>query len=356
MIIMLTRIVDCTAGCNSNDLFQAAALLKDGQLVAFPTETVYGLGGSAYNRNAIQNIFTAKGRPSDNPLIVHVDSIEMARAVVSDLSIKAEELIHQFWPGPLTLVLPKSSRIPDEITAGLSTVAVRMPDHPVALNLIQACGLPIAAPSANLSGRPSPTSAEHVMFDLQGRIPLILNGGPCREGVESTVLDLSRTRPVILRPGAVTFEMLLPFLPDLLDVPNPHISEVSIPRAPGMKYQHYSPSAPITLYSGSQRAVCQHMKDAIEEAHNNGVKVAVILTQYPCSTAADLVFDLSDPEEEIMLHRTAQELFRCFRECDAGGVHRILLQGVSEKDLGRAVMNRMVKAAKEWIRLDGIES
>ncbi len=356
MRIMKTKMIDCALGWSDNDLQEAANLLQQGQLVAFPTETVYGLGGSALNSQAIQAIYRAKGRPSDNPLIVHVSSVEMVARVARSVPEIAGELMRRFWPGPLTLVLPKAAQIPSEITGGLDTVAIRMPDHPVALALLEASGLPIAAPSANLSGRPSPTTAEHVFRDLEGSIPLILNGGPCREGVESTVLDLSREPAVILRPGAVTYEMLLPFIPNLLEATGTVISQTEAPMAPGMKYAHYAPKAPITLYSGSEEAVCRKMCQDAHTARANGEKIGVIITQYPCKLEADLLFDFYHPDTNIMLHQTAQQLFQSFRSCDDDGVHRILLQGVSEKDLGRAVMNRMVKAAKEWIRLDRLDS
>lgn len=356
MRIMKTKMIDCTKGPCEKEIQEAALLLLQGQLVAFPTETVYGLGGSALDPTAIQEIYQAKGRPSDNPLIVHVSSIEMVSKIARFVPEIAIELMRRFWPGPLTLVLPKADQIPLEITGGLNTVAVRMPDHPVALALLEASGLPIAAPSANLSGRPSPTTAEHVLRDLEGRIPMILNGGPCREGVESTVLDLSRESAVILRPGAVTFEMLLPFLPYLTETTGAVLPQVEVPMAPGMKYAHYAPKAPITLYSGSEEAVCHKMVEDALTAKAKGEKIGVIITQYPCGLVADVIFNFYHPDVNIMLHQTAQQLFQSFRACDDDGVHRILLQGVSEKDLGRAVMNRMVKAAKEWIRLDRLDS
>jgi len=352
---METRIIDCTHGCLETDIQEAASLLQHGQLVAFPTETVYGLGGSALDPEAINAIFFAKGRPADNPLIVHVASIDMVYQVARLVPDIALVLMKAFWPGPLTLVLPKDSRIPAEITGGLDTVALRMPDHPVALALLGRTNLPIAAPSANLSGRPSPTTAEHVAFDLSGRIPLILNGGPCREGVESTVLDLSHSPEVILRPGAVTYEMLLPYLPNLTEAKGTLKSQTEVPMSPGMKYAHYAPIAPITLYTGSEVAVCRKMAADAHNARIRGEKIGVIITQYSCQPEADLLFNLYDTNTDTMLHQTAQKLFQCFRACDAGGVERILLQGVNEKDLGRAVMNRMEKAAKEWIRLDGLE-
>lgn len=353
---METRIIDCVKSCGETEIREAAFLIQHGQLVAFPTETVYGLGSSALDPEAIRAIYQAKGRPSDNPLIVHVASIEMTYQVARCLPENALTLMKAFWPGPLTLVLPKNPQIPEEITAGLDTVAIRMPDHPVALALLKSSNLPIAAPSANLSGRPSPTTAEHVFTDLNGSIPLILDGGPCREGVESTVLDLSHSPAVILRPGAVTYEMLLPFLPGLVEAKSTQKSSSSAPMSPGMKYTHYAPKAPITLYTGPYEAVCNRMSQDAQLARTSGEKIGVILTQYPCEIESDLLFNLYDPDTNRMLHQTAQQLFQCFRTCDLGGVDRILLQGVEEKDLGRALMNRMGKAAKEWICLDGLES
>ncbi len=350
---METEIYDFTAGWQESQMAHAGALLRSGQLVAFPTETVYGLGGSALDEAAARAIYTAKGRPSDNPLIVHISHREMLSQVAEQVPPVAYRLMDHFWPGPLTMILSKKPEIPDAITGGLRTVGVRMPDHAVALALIAAAGIPIAAPSANLSGKPSPTTAQHVYDDLQGRIPLILDGGACREGVESTVLDLSLGHCVILRPGAITYEMLLPFLPDLIapTLQNP-LPFAEVPKAPGMKYTHYAPKATVILYSGSRDAVCKRMIQDATAARKRGEKIGVIMTQYQFSAPADLVFDLSAADEARMLHRTAQHLFECFRACDDAGVNRILLQGVTEKELGRAVMNRMVKAAKEWICLE----
>ena len=350
---METEIYDFTEGWQPSQMIHAGELLRSGQLVAFPTETVYGLGGSAVDERAAAAIYASKGRPSDNPLIVHISHREMLAQVAEDVPQVAYQLMDRFWPGPLTMIFKKKPRIPDTMTGGLNTVGVRMPDHKVALALIDAAGVPIVAPSANLSGKPSPTTAQHVYDDLHGRIPLILDGGACREGVESTVLDLSEGHCVILRPGVITYEMLLPFLPDLiaptLQDPQP---AVNIPKAPGMKYTHYAPKAPVILYSGSREAVCKRMIEDAIAARKRGEKIGVIMTQYQFSAPADLVFDLSAAEEARMLHRTAQHLFECFRACDDAGVNRILLQGVTEKELGRAVMNRMVKAAKEWICLE----
>ena len=243
------------------DLLPAAEMLRHGRLVAFPTETVYGLGANALDPAAIRAIFVAKGRPADNPLIVHVASLSELRGVVSRLPDMALPLIARFMPGPLTLVLPRAPHVPDAVTAGLDTVAVRMPEHPVARRLIELAGVPVAAPSANRSGRPSPTTASHVLEDMAGRIPLIVDGGPCDFGVESTVLDVTGPVPVILRPGAVTIEELRTVAGIVWTVEEAatalrhareaaRLEPVGTPKSPGMKYRHYAPRTPLRVAEG----------------------------------------------------------------------------------------------------------
>src|SRR3990172_659057 len=259
----------------------AAAIIKKGGLVAFPTETVYGLGADALNPKAVLTLFEAKKRPLDNPPIVHVENARDVYRLAKTVPSKAEGLMEKFWPGPLTLVLERSELVPDVTVAGLDTIAVRMPKHNVALALINQSGCPIAAPSANLAGKPSPTTAEHVLEDLNGRIDAILDGGPTRIGVESTVLDLSVTPPQILRPGGTSLEALKEFLGDVRL--HPFVSaekELAIAEAhsPGMRHTHYAPNAKLILVEGSLENVVEKVKESIESCRIKGSKVGVLAT------------------------------------------------------------------------------
>ena len=256
----------------------AAGLLRSGQLVAFPTETVYGLGADATNAEAVLSIFRAKGRPADNPLIVHI----FDRSQLEGLCVVPDEalpLMDAFWPGPLTLLFMKLSTVPDEVTAGLPTVAVRMPSHPVAASMLKACGLPVAAPSANSSGRPSPTLASHVLEDMQGKIPLILDGGPCDVGVESTVLDLCHGTPTILRPGGVTKEMLESVLQSEVGLAGSILRPLGPDEqalSPGMRYKHYAPKATVTLVEGEESAVLTRLRELCREEAAAGRRACVL--------------------------------------------------------------------------------
>ena len=329
-------------------LKEAARCLKAGELVAFPTETVYGLGANALDASACAKIFAAKGRPQDNPLIVHVCNRAMANILVEHWTPAAELCIQHFWPGPLTLVLPKTARIPDIVTAGLANVAIRMPSHPVALGLIEETGLPIAAPSANLSGKPSPTSGSHVWRDLKDKIPLILDSGVCLVGVESTVLDVSEGIPTILRPGGVSQEQLEAILGEIrVD----KFSKNQLPRAPGMKYRHYAPRGEVILLSGSSKRVVQRMGQEIYKGHSRMKKVGVLCTLESAPSLhnrlPDLLFVLGskDRPEEV-----ASNLFEGLRLCDERGMDIILAEGIDEGGLGTAVMNRLQKAARQKIK------
>ncbi len=441
----------------------AAVALREGQTVAFPTETVYGLGGNALDPQAVKRIFAAKGRPSDNPLIVHIAALDKLDSIVSSVPPIAEQLMRQFWPGPLTMVLPRAASIPDVVTAGLDTVAVRMPDHPVALALIAASGVPVAAPSANRSGRPSPTRAEHVVEDLWGKVDVILDAGPCAVGVESTVLDVTCDPPMILRPGGVTREMIEDALGVIIAVdpaiathaqlqslvpspqslvgdeklsadhgenqsssdrgacrgaaqprpgcpssPDPSIPTLGTrdsglgtcqdfaPRSPGMKYTHYAPKAPMTLYVGPRDAVVGAIAERAAAETATGHKVGVMLTSPVPFMPGDVVIQLTEstdhrpqstetdqeqgqrskgqgaetcgpscwlrrnphldwlqtnsthapgaysPEE---LQTIANGIYDALRRFDEEGVDLILAQGVPETGLGQAIMNRLSKAA-----------
>jgi L-threonylcarbamoyladenylate synthase len=303
----------------------AAACLRRGGLVAFPTETVYGLGGAALDRAAVRRLFAAKGRPADDPLIVHIASAEHLAPLVAARPHVVDVLAARFWPGPLTLVLRRSPLVPDEVTAGLDTVAVRVPAHPVAHALLAAAGIPVAAPSANLFSRPSPTMAAHVLQDLDGRIDLVLDGGPTQVGVESTVLDLSRDVPEVLRPGAVTLDMLRLLVPGVrlrtaAEAPGPQ-------RSPGLLTKHYSPRAPLTLYEGAPERVLERIRQDVATAEAAGRRVGLLV---------------ADDDAAVM----ASRLYAALRELDAAGVDEIFARlPPASGGLSEAVADRLRRAA-----------
>jgi len=323
-------------GTSQEELAEAASILREGGLVAFPTETVYGLGADALNPSAVAKVYAAKGRPSDNPMIVHIARASDIGQLTPRLDPRMIKLIENFWPGPLTLVVAKKDNVPMVTTGGLDTVAVRMPDDPVALELIRQADVPVAAPSANLSGKPSPTKADHVIQDLSGKIDGIVRGGDCRVGIESTVLDISGKTPVILRPGIITAENIESAIGEKVEL-DPALknreglsedSDSPAPKAPGMKYKHYAPQARMMVLEGQQdkvRAEIQRLK-ALNESLGN--KVGVILF------------------EEQAFIEAAHNFFAELRELDQQGVDLILAGALSDKDgLGFAVMNRMMKSA-----------
>ena len=321
--------------CQADDasIRRAAALLRAGELVAFPTETVYGLGADALNGEAAARIFAAKGRPADNPLIAHIAGESgLAGLIAGEPCACARALMRAFWPGPMTLIFPKSPRVPREVTAGLDTVAVRMPSHPVARALIRAAQTPIAAPSANRSGRPSPTTAAHVLEDMEGRIPLILDGGPCEVGLESTVVDVTGARPRILRPGGVTLEMLEGVVGDV-DVDEGVLHQLqagSQARSPGMKYKHYAPKGEVTIVTGPRAAQeIARLYDAADER------------------AAILAFSQADygARRVYRLKNAPGELFAALRQLDEDGMETIYAEDVPTAGVGLAVMNRLMRAA-----------
>ncbi|ABR46566.1 Sua5/YciO/YrdC/YwlC family protein [Alkaliphilus metalliredigens QYMF] len=323
-------------------------MIREGKTVAFPTETVYGLGANALDSKAINKIFVAKGRPSDNPLIVHVAHRVEVDALVRVIPEKAKKLMAHFWPGPLTLVMEKSHGIPGEISAGLSTVAIRMPVHPIARTLIEKAGVPVAAPSANTSGKPSPTRAAHVIQDLRGKVDAIIAGGPCDVGVESTVLDVTEETPMILRPGGVTKEMLEAVIGEVaLDPGLYHRGEMKdVPRSPGMKYTHYAPKAKVIIIEGVEAAVVRKIREMVAYYKEKGLSVGVIVT--------DESLAYYDQVEECCVksmgsrqnpETIANNLFRVLREFDETNVAIILSEAVEEVGIGQAVMNRLMKAA-----------
>jgi L-threonylcarbamoyladenylate synthase len=324
----------------------AAKLIREGGLVAFPTETVYGLGADALNPKAVLALFEAKKRPLDNPPIVHVEKIEDICRLAAHIPAAAERLMKEFWPGPLTLIFKHSDIVPDVTVAGLDTIAIRMPQHMVALALIRESNRPIAAPSANLAGRPSPTSAEHVFDDLNGRIDAILDGGPTRIGVESTVLDLSVDPPLVLRPGGTPFEALKKTLDNVKLHPFV-VADKELPmdktRSPGMKHKHYAPNAKVILVEGSVPAVVSKVKELVDSYRLKDVKVGVLATDETAAAyGADAVKSLGS---RFNLAVITQNLFRLLREFDAEGVDVIIAEGVPAEGLGLAVMNRLRKAS-----------
>jgi len=335
---MITQVIDYFP---ERQLGNAAQLLAAGQLVAFPTETVYGLGANALDAAAVRQIYQVKGRPSDNPLIVHIGASEQA-GELAEVTPLARRLMRAFWPGPLTLVLPaRPGLLPPETTGGLPTVGLRMPAHPAALQLLQEAGLPVAAPSANLSGRPSPTGAEHVFHDLQDKIPLIINGGECLAGLESTVLDLASEVPAILRPGVITaadLADLLPGLPEQTKLPSGAVA-----KAPGMKYRHYAPKARVLLCAAEQ--IYPTYRRCYQQLLNEGVeqpRIAVLASMQGLSglAAAEHCFLLGEN-----LAQVAQNLFAALRWTDEIQADLVLAEAFPEQGLGIAIMNRLNKAA-----------
>ena len=339
---MFTRIF----GTTTEEVKQAAEIIKEGGLVAFPTETVYGLGADALNAEAVGKVYAAKGRPSDNPMIVHISSKDDILKLTPRITADMQKLMDAFWPGPLTMVVPALDVIPKVTTGGLDTVGIRMPSEPAAAELIRLSGVPIAAPSANLSGKPSPTSYKHVADDLDGRIDGIIAGGDCDAGIESTVVDMTEEVPSVLRPGIITAEQLSEALgkkvgidPALLEKPdifnNGGLLETGAdfkPKSPGMKYKHYAPKAEMVIYQGNPEKVKLAMAEEKIKRNFFGQRVEII------------VFDNEHPET------AAHEFFARLRECDKKNVDVILAAALREDGIGFAVMNRMFKSAGYNIR------
>lgn len=324
----------------------AAEIIKKGGLVAFPTETVYGLGADALNAEAVLALFKAKNRPLDNPPILHISHVNHVYTLATQIPKNAEALMKKFWPGPLTLIFKRNETVPKTTVAGLDTVAIRMPKHTVALALIKQSGTAIAAPSANLSGKPSPTTAQHVYNDLNGRIDAILDAGATSIGVESTVLDLSVDPPMVLRPGGTPFEAIKQVLPNVKL--HPFVSaekEVSVEqaRSPGMKHKHYAPNAEVILIEGNVPAVITKIKTLAEQYKKEGKKVGVLATDETIKEyRANVVKSMGS---RFNLDSIARNLFRQLREFDGEDVDVILAEGVPLEGLGLAVMNRLRKAS-----------
>ena len=353
---MKTKVIEIESPQKPRDeeLLEGARILREGGLVAFPTETVYGLGANALDEEAARKIYEAKGRPSDNPLIAHVSAMEEVYPLVSQVSEKAKKLMDAFWPGPMTLIFPKSDLVPYGTTGGLDTVAVRMPSDPVANRLIALAGVPVAAPSANTSGRPSPTTAQHVLQDMDGRIDMIIDGGPVGIGVESTIVDVSVETPTVLRPGAITMEMLEEVLGEVQIDPailGPVSADLR-PKAPGMKYKHYAPKADLTLVEpedgdmespDSLERMTEKVRQLAEEKLAEGFRVGIICTDESRQTyPKGLVRSIGSRTRRDTV---AHNLYALLRHLDDLKADYISSESFPEDHLGQAIMNRLSKAA-----------
>lgn len=327
---------------NEMMIIEAGELLKAGETVAFPTETVYGLGADATNSEAVAKIFQAKGRPQDNPLIAHVATKEQLFQLVEAVPSYVEKLIDTFSPGPITYVLPSNGTCADNVTAGLTTVGVRIPSHPVALKLLKACNIPIAAPSANLSGKPSPTTAEHVWDDLHGKIAGLVDGGPTGVGLESTVIDCTQDIPIILRPGGISLEELEEVVGKvMMDPALQSASATEKPKAPGMKYKHYAPEVPMWLIEGGSEKI----QETYNQLKAEGKRVGVLANRNILEKlTVDEKISLGESLEEV-----ASNLYDGLRKFKQGDVDIILCDTYPEIGIGQAVMNRLRKAASRYI-------
>ena len=330
---MITKIID------TSDIELAAKCLKNGGTVVFPTETVYGLGADAFNPDAIEKIYIAKGRPSDNPLIVHISDISDVSFLARSITPNAKILMEIFWPGPLTLIFKKKDNVPDKVTAGLDTVAVRYPSNETARKLIKQSGVLVAAPSANLSGSPSPTICEDVVSDLNGRVDYIIDGTGCEIGLESTVVDVSGNETVILRPGGITLEMIKEYIPNA-KLDGGLIDEKTIPKCPGLKYKHYSPKAELIVVQGERENVRKYISSKLNKSRKAGV-LSYGEAEYE---NAELIINAGNNMEEY-----AHNLFSALRTFDKKGITLIYAEFNIEDGMGVAVRNRLYKAANHNI-------
>ena len=322
---------------------EAGKLLKEGALVAFPTETVYGLGANALDEKAAAKIYAAKGRPSDNPLIIHIADMESLPRITEEIPNAAFKLADKFWPGPLTMVLKKSEEVPYGTTGGLDTVAVRMPSHPIALEMIRHGGGYIAAPSANTSGRPSPTLAEHVADDMDGIIPMILDGGAVGIGIESTIVDLTEEVPTILRPGFITKEMLEEVVGEVQIDKGLSVDAKVAPKAPGMKYRHYAPKAELIIVEGAKEAVVEKINAMARENESKGIATGVIGTEETVSFyGTGIVKCIGSRSDELSI---SSHLYAILREFDESDAQIIYSESFEDGAMGSAIMNRLLKAA-----------
>lgn len=352
---MKTEVISLNQGNFEESIERAGEIIKKGGLVAFPTETVYGLGADGMREEAAAKIYAAKNRPSDNPLILHIWKKEQLTEFVTEVPEAAKKLMDAYWPGPLTMIFKKKSQVPFGTTGGLDTVAVRMPDHPVAAALIRAAGTPIAAPSANTSGRPSPTRASHVVEDMDGKVEMILDGGECGIGLESTIVDVTGEIPVLLRPGYISKEMLEELLGTVaVDKAVTRIlKEGERPKAPGMKYRHYAPKAELTVYDGETETVVSYINKLAKNAIKEGKKVLIVAAkENKCRYEAGevLVIGAAADDGEI-----ARNLFDILRECDARDADVIYSEMFHGGQLEGAITNRLMKAAGYHIeKIEGL--
>ncbi|TWH45384.1 L-threonylcarbamoyladenylate synthase [Sporomusa sp. KB1] len=324
-------------------LTEAAAMLRQGQLVAFPTETVYGLGANGLNVQAVKSIFQAKGRPSDNPLILHIDAVDKLYTLAASVPANVLALAERYWPGPLTVVVKRRPLVPDAVTGGLDTVAIRLPSSLVARELIRLAGVPVAAPSANTSGRPSPTTAQAVLADLDSKIAAVIDAGPCEIGVESTVVDCTTPVPTLLRPGGITYEMLVEVLGEV-EIDSTLSGAQAIPKSPGMKYIHYAPLAPLFLVEAEPIAATALLKRELDQALATGKTVGVIVSaELADSLPAEAIAYVYGPRDDTAA--IAANLYTALRSFDNKPVDVIYAEGISDQGLGLAVMNRLRKAA-----------
>ena len=342
---METRVIEINHKFMDEEILQEAGnIIKNGGLVAFPTETVYGLGGDALNRESSKKIYAAKGRPSDNPLIIHICNIEDLKPIVEEIPEDVFRLAEAFWPGPLTIIMKKSGLVPTETTGGLNTVAVRMPSHPVALKFIEYAGGYVAAPSANVSGRPSPTKAKYVIEDMTGRIDMILDGDGIDIGLESTIVDMTGEIPEILRPGYITKDMLEKVLGEVrVDQTILDMNCKEPPKAPGMRYRHYAPKGQLTIVEGEAYKTIDKINELTKEAQAKGEKVGIIGTEETKDKyLGNSVKSVGKRRDEDSIART---LYTILREFDDEGITVIYSESFSECAMGQAIMNRLLKAA-----------
>ena len=324
-----------------NEIKKHAKLIKEGNTVIFPTETVYGLGANALNENAVKKIYEAKGRPSDNPLIVHICDKEEVYNLAEDISEKAKTVMDNFWPGPITIVLNKKDIVPKTTSGGLETVAIRMPSNKIAQAIIRESGVPIAAPSANISGRPSPTKGDHVKEEMDGRVGGIILGGDCNFGLESTVLDMTEEIPMILRPGSITKEELEKLIGHVnLDPSLEKKEDNKKAKAPGMKYTHYSPNADVYIVSGDEQSVVEKINNMYKENMNNNLKTGVMCINKNIHKYEGLAIGLGNSLEEV-----GSNLFSALIEMDKHNIDIIYSEEFPNSGVGRAIMNRLLKSA-----------
>lgn len=340
---METKVLHINDEKDREKIQEAARLLREGELVIFPTETVYGLGGNGLDEGAVDKIFRAKGRPKDNPLILHVADPEQVLDLVKVIPPKGKDCMDVFWPGPLTLIFERSEKVSDSVTAGANTVAIRMPSHPIAHAILEAAAVPVAAPSANTSGRPSPTRLAHVLEDMDGKVPLIVDSGDANVGIESTVLDVTVDPPMIYRPGGVTKEDLEAIIGEVaVDETTIDVDNDAVPKSPGQKYRHYAPKGDATLFAGDLKNIAKEINRRVKEA-DPGKRTAVLCTTETKDLyeGMDLLVDMGSRRQ---LEAVAHNLFESLRRCDEEDIDLLFVEGFDFRGLGVGIMNRLLKA------------